>query len=86
MTFMNKHAPVFYPKFHSWLDLKALESLLLDKTSALELTWSLWTSVNSLPAMDSRKDEEAQTVALIKALSRKCASRILLEDFPQTEF
>jgi hypothetical protein len=33
-----------------------------------------------------KKDEEAQTVALIKALSRKCASRILLEDFPQTEF
>jgi len=32
------------------------------------------------------KDEETQTVALIKALSRKCSSRVLLESFPQTEF
>jgi len=32
------------------------------------------------------KDEETQTAALIKALSRKCSPRVLLESFPQTEF
>lgn len=59
-----------------------LGNALCERTNMKLVNFNDFVSDNKLDG----EDDETVTMALIKQMSKELAPRILLEDFPQTEF
>lgn len=59
-----------------------LGQALCERTNCVSIDFSTFVKEKGL----SKKDEETQTMALIKQLAKEVSPRVLIEEFPQTEF